>query len=408
MKPLRRRFILGTLASLAVTLAVLLVCIWIAGVEQMEKRADALLSALLEDELELPEQPVPVVLDVGYTVPGQLYPSCYVLHVAQDGTLLESAALGIWGKDEDAPERIAGDILGAEQDAGKLQEYRYGVRTLPDGSMRIVLLDQSVQIRTLYDMFLGGLKVSACCLIVVFFILIPVSDRAVRLYARGVERQKRFMTNAEHEMKTPVAIMQANLDAMELILGENKWSRNIRGQIDRLRALIGQLMLMSRLDETDGTLQKTSIDLSALILQECSSYQERFAQRAIRLDTQIEPGLRIKANGACISQLIHILLDNAAAYAPQGGWARIAVKRHGKRMTLEVSNSVSALPPCPPQMLFERFYRADEARTQKDGGSGIGLSAAKEIVRLHGGRLTAAYEEDHAIRFAAELPLETP
>ena len=406
MKRLRRRFILAAMASVSATLAVLLVCIWTAGVMQMEKRADMLLDVLLEDELELPEEPIPAVLNVGYTVPGQLYPSCYVLLADRDGTLLESTALGIWGKDEDAPERIVREILGAEQPAGKLGEYRYGVRDLPDGSVRIVLLDQSEQIRTLYDLFLGGLKVSACCLIGLFFLLIPVSGRVVRSYARNAERQKRFMTNAEHEIKTPVAIVQANLDAMELILGENKWSRNIRGQTERLRALIDQLMLVSKLEETDGALQKTSVDLSALAVQACSSHQERFAQREIRLTADIRPEIRMRANEECIRQLLHILLDNAAAYAPRRGWARARLEQRGRRILLQTSNSVAALPPCPPEMLFERFYRADAARTQKDGGSGIGLSAAKEIVRLHGGKLTAAYEGEHTISFTAELPQE--
>lgn len=404
MKRLRRRFVLGSLLSLSVILTILLFCFWAAGVVQMEKRADAILDALLEDGAELPDAPIPPLLDVGYAVPSQFYPACYVRNIHPDGTLLDSAAVGLWGKDTDTTEQVVTRILETGSEAGKMQEYRYAVRRLEDGGSRVVLLDQSVQIRTLYDMFLGGLKVSLYGLLGALIVLIPVSGRVVRSYTQNAERQKRFMTNAEHEIKTPVAIIQANLDAMELIQGENKWSRNIRSQTGRLRALIDQLTLVSKLDETDGRLPKDLIDLSALVSRACASDQERFAQRGIRLTAEITPELGMMGNEECIRQLVHILLDNAAAYALQGSWLSIGLEQRGKWIVLRAKNPVSALPACPPSMLFERFYRADEARTQKDGGSGIGLSAAREIVRLHGGKLSAVYGKDQTIEFIAELP----
>ena len=142
----------------------------------------------------------------------------------------------------------------------------------------------------------------------------------------------------------------------------------------------------------------------ALAAEEAEQYRERFAQRDLALRCEIAAGIWIRGSAAGMRQLMHALLDNAAQYADAGGWVELKLERSARRVQLTLRNSVSALPPCPPERLFERFYRGDSARTQGAAGCGVGLSAAQAIAEQHRGRIFAAYEEGPAVRFVLELP----
>lgn len=233
--------------------------------------------------------------------------------------------------------------------------------------------------------------------------VVLLSRRAIRPVAENMEKQRQFVTNAGHEIKTPLAIIQSNTDAMELYLGENKWTRNIREQTERLSGLMQNLLLLARMEEGGAPLQTSDVSLSRLTEESVHAFAETLEQQRIRLRTQIAPEVHLRADCGQLQQLLSILLDNMAKYTPQGGEAEVRLEKNGTDVILTAENTCDRLPALPPERLFERFCRGDAARTQKTGGCGIGLSAAAAITEANHGTISAEYILPDRIRFTVRF-----
>jgi signal transduction histidine kinase len=236
-----------------------------------------------------------------------------------------------------------------------------------------------------------------------FLILLLVSRRAVEPLAKNIERQQRFVTDAGHELKTPLAIILANTDALELHHGAGKWSANIRAQVQRLDGLMHHLLTLSRMDEGENTFPMAQVDVSRLVEEVLSSFGESAKQKGLQISTEIAPELIINASAESLALLVSVLADNAVKYADEGGTVAVKLAASGKKTVLEITNSCQTLPDAPPERLFERFFRGDAARTQKDGGYGIGLSVAQAVAAMHRGKIEAFYDDEHTVRFKVEL-----
>ena len=234
--------------------------------------------------------------------------------------------------------------------------------------------------------------------------VILFSERAVRPVLAGLEKQKQFITNAGHELKTPLAIIQSNNDASALIHGETKYSKNIRLQTQRLNALMTNLLTLARLDE-DRKLPMEKVDISELVGEMLPAYEELAAQRQISLSAKLLPHTFMQINRDIFSQMISVLLDNAVKYTPEGGSIAFFVTKDNGHIRITEENTCEMQAHSDAEQLFERFYRGDSARTQKStvSGYGIGLSAARAIAETFGGRLTAEYAENKTIRFTARF-----
>ncbi len=234
--------------------------------------------------------------------------------------------------------------------------------------------------------------------------MILFSGRVVRPIAAGMEKQKRFITNAGHELKTPLAIILSNNDASTLIHGETKYSKNIRLQTLRLNALMTNLLTLARLDE-DGKLPTEAVDISEAVCGMLSSYETSLSEKQITLSASVQPRVFMQVHRDTFMQMISILLDNAAKYTPEGGTILFSLTAEGSHVRIVEENTCADLPPLDTERLFERFYRGDTARTQSSASSGfgIGLSAARAIAETFGGKLTAEYPEAGKIRFTARF-----
>lgn len=166
------------------------------------------------------------------------------------------------------------------------------------------------------------------------------------------------------------AISEAVVD-MELYLGESKWSRNIKEQTRRLSGLMQDLLTLARMDEGAAPAQKAALSLSGLAEQALEPFLQPMEAQGIALERDIQPEVSLTADPAQLEQLLSLLLDNAVKYTGPGGRIRLSVKQEGKRARLCLENTCPQLPTVPPEKLFDRFYRGDAARTQKEGGYGI-------------------------------------
>ncbi|MBR5344030.1 MAG: HAMP domain-containing histidine kinase [Oscillospiraceae bacterium] len=276
---------------------------------------------------------------------------------------------------------------------GRIGAYLYRSVTRADGSRVTVFLDRSREradvLRVAAMSALAGLLGWGLMLLFVMFL----SKKAIEPVAQNMEKQKRFVTDAGHELKTPLAIILANTEAMELRQGESKYTKNIRGQVERLSGLTQNLLALARADEGHKPMDLTAFSLGELAEETARPFREPAELKGLSFSWELADGVEIRANRAQIGQLISILLDNAVKYSPEGGAVLLRVRKEGGKALLQVKNTVSDRS-VPAERLFDRFYRADAARTQKSGGYGIGLSAARAIAEAHRGSLSAAYEDD--------------
>ena len=305
---------------------------------------------------------------------------------------------------EEEARALAAQALDGDSDSGRSGRFRYLIQDVPGGRGKTaVFLDTSAErfsyLRVLLLSGAAGLVCWGCMLALV----ILLSRRAIRPIAESLEKQKQFVTNAGHELKTPLAIIQSNTEALELYNGESKWSRNIKEQILRLSGLMENLLALARMDE--GAVQPRAADfcLSDLLAEAAARFAQPMEARRLSLESEIAPGVHLHADPRQIEQMISLLLDNAVKYADEGGAVCLRLAETDRQVVLELENTCPSLPAVPPEKLFDRFYRGDGARTQKSGGYGIGLSAARSLAQANRGSLRADYVPPRRIRFTARF-----
>ena len=246
-------------------------------------------------------------------------------------------------------------------------------------------------------MIVISLIITAIAWILMFVLVSVLSRRAIAPIAENIVRQKQFVTNAGHELKTPLAIIMTNTEALELFNGESKWTRNIKAQTRRLNDLMQNLLTLSKMDEADLNLPMQDFDLGALIGETAAPFEEPAREKGLTLSVET-PQITVKANRDSMGQLIGILMDNAVKYTPEGGSILLTAFTEGNSVILREQNTVSPDDREEnPERLFDRFYRRDEARTQKKGGYGIGLSAARAIAAANRAQISAAYLEQNIV-----------
>lgn len=289
--------------------------------------------------------------------------------------------------------------------SGSLDSFRYTTSEAQDGTKVIVFLEISARrnavLRVAALSALAGVAGWGLMLLLVLLL----SKKAVAPIAANMERQRQFVTDAGHELKTPIAIIQANTEAMELINGRTKWSRNISEQVTRLGDLTQNLLTLARADEAPKEGSFAEVDFTALVEEAVRTYQEPMALRGLALEADVARNCRLHGSRSQLSTLLSILFDNAVKYASADSTVVLTLTSAEKTVRLRLENDCERLPDCPPDRLFDRFFRGDAARTQKSGGFGIGLSAAQVITLRHRGRISAEYSGEHRIAFTLTLPV---
>ena len=291
------------------------------------------------------------------------------------------------------------------QRTGRISGYLYLAHpdTTGQGRTDIIFLDPQKEEVSCLRVFALSVGLGIVCLSGMYLFVRRLSRRAIEPIAESMEKQRQFITDAGHELKTPLAIILSNTEAMELYQGESKWSRNIREQVGRLDGLTKNLLLLSRMEEYSENVVKEKLDLGELVGKMAEPFREPFALRGIELRMDLTDKIQITANREQIERLLSVLLENALKYASDNGEMVISLqhKNDGRRSkaTLLMENTCVELPEVSPETLFERFRRGDEARTRKKGGYGIGLAVAKACVEANGGSIRAIYEEPDRICF---------
>lgn len=285
---------------------------------------------------------------------------------------------------------------------GLVGSYRYR-KEYKDGQVRSIIFLDCKENQSFYHLAVTiTITVSTLltCLITVIFAI--ASKRAVRPFEINSNRQKQFITDASHELKTPLAIISANAEVLQYKGDGNEWTQNIIDQTKHMGKLINQLLVLAKLDEVQEKSEKQEADLKLLLEETIEPFEEVATQKKVTLKLHLEDGVTIRVNREQIAQLVSILTENAAKYVNDGGkivW-RLTKTQHGA--VLVVKNTTEKELPDTKRM-FDRFYRSDSSRSSKTGGQGIGLSIAKKIVDSHKGSITAK-AGDGMVTFRVSLP----
>ena len=266
--------------------------------------------------------------------------------------------------------------------------YRYLVSTTEDETV-VLFLNSEREIQTMRSLLWITLAIAAVCLLVVFGLVVLFSRRAITPYLKNMEAQKQFITNASHELKTPLTAISTSADVLAMEHDGDEWVHNIQVQSGRLAKLITNLVTLSRLDEEDPFPVRTEFSLSDALWEISEPFVSLLQAKGKTYTQDIADGLTVTGDRAAIQQMVSILLDNALKYSPDGGSISLTARRSGKKAEITVSNTTDGVRNIDAARLFDRFYRADESHSNTVSGTGIGLSIAKATVDAHSGKISA-------------------
>lgn len=329
-----------------------------------------------------------------------------------DGNFIMANTARIFSVNEDAAASYAKQVITSGKTSGFIGNLRYSVIE-EDGFNRVTFLDCGRMLDSFREFLYASILMSVAGLIVVFGIICFFAGRIVKPVAESYEKQKRFITDAGHEIKTPLTIIKANLDVMRMDMDDapedlaqdlNESLNDIDGQVDRLTSLTNDLVYLSRMEE-GANLTMTEVPVSEIVSETADSFKAVAEERNKTINAEITPLLSMQGSTKELEKLVSILMENALKYSPEGDDIRISLKQEGRNVILEVRNK--ALTPVPDEDLehvFERFYRTDKSRNSAAGGHGIGLSMASAIVSAHGGKIRAGSGDGTEFIVTATMP----
>lgn len=404
-RTLQKRFVVTAMAAISVLILLLLGAINAANFvivgNQIDRNLQMIADREMGGEAQLPSNDPPPrhFLDPPKNAYDTVLSSNYfVVRYDSNGNITNVDVSRTSSISEDDARGRAALAYVRGNESGRDGRFRYLAQTSPMGTT-IVFLDTSGERFSYLRILLLSAGVGAVCWGLMLALVVFLSRRAIRPMEENIQRQKQFVTNAGHEIKTPLAIIQSNAEALELYQGESKWSRNIKEQTQRLDGLMKNLLTLARMDEGAGTAQPEDLPLSQMVEERVGDFLQPMEGRGITLQQEIQPDLTLRGDRAQVEQLLSTLLDNCVKYTDEGGTVWVRLKREGRQLSLSVENTCTELPNVPPEKLFDRFYRGDTARTQKSGGYGIGLAVARSLAQANGGRLQAQYRTPNRICF---------
>ena len=393
IRRLRIQFIVLAMLSLLLLLAVIVTGMNLLNYRSVISDADEVLSIISQNRGVFPN------MDGGQgpfgrhphgMSPELPYESRYFsVLLADDGTVIRVDTGRIASVDESQAVADAKAVADSDNEKGFFEQFRY-IKTNDGQGTLITFLDCGRKLDAYHNFLLISIVMASAGFFIVFFVIVFFSGKFIQPIAESYEKQKRFITDAGHEIKTPLTIINANTDLLEMDIGENEYVDEIRQQAKRLTGLTNDLVSLARMEESDRTMPMIEFPLSEVVQDAAASFKAPAQAQNKQFNCNIKPMLSMNGNEEAISRLVLLLLDNALKYSPEGGVISLDLARQGKHLLLSVCNTVAEeINSEQLSHVFDRFYRSDPSRNSQTGGHGIGLSIAKAIVTAHGGKITA-------------------
>lgn len=322
----------------------------------------------------------------------------FTVEIAEDRTITSVNVESIAAISNEEARAYAVELLEKGEESGYIDCYRYQWT----GEM-YVFLNVERELNSFYN-FLKvsvGTSIMGLC---VFFLLVCISSKIVmRPVAESYAKQKRFITDASHEIKTPLTIIDANTEVIEMMEGESEWTQSIRNQIKRLTELTNKLVFLSKMDEENLQLEKEWFSLSNMMEDVIAEYIPMVEVSGRELQKHIAGDIKYCGDEGNLRRMVALLLDNAMKYTDEKGKITVELSEKGKNKVLTFYNTVETIEKGSQMLLFERFYRPDASRNSSTGGHGIGLSVVQAIAQAHKGKVEAYSKDGKSITFTITL-----
>ena len=313
--------------------------------------------------------------------------------------------------DTDSLSDALADALSSDANEGRIAQCHLAWRRESSAfGWRIAVADTTSIDSERDAQLVKSLELAGAGMLLVFAVAVVLSRWASRPVKLAWEQQHRFVADASHELKTPLAVIIANNEileksAPELPEGSRRWIESTQEEAERMRGLIEEMLELARTEEGAGsTRQNVDVDMSELVEGEALQFDAVAFEHGSSIETNIAPGIHVMGDPEQLERLVKTLVDNACKYAERGTEVDVALVRRGGLVELEVSNAGEPIPAEDLPHIFDRFYRSDKARARSTGGFGLGLAIAKGIVESHGGRISASSSAESGTTFTVRLP----
>ena len=420
IRRLRNRFIRITTLSVAAVVLLLTVILNVANYISTDSDLRGTLTLISENQGTIPvsdsaDVPEPTDSDGPPPAPpagmpggrdGRFTPETpfstryFVLRYADDGTLVLADLTKIASVTEDDTAAYLAAALENGEGYGRCGSFRFLVVKTGENQNMAIFQDSYQQLRAMRTVLVWSLAADAGCTLLVLLLVVLLSRRAIDPVVRSAQQQKQFITDASHELKTPITVIATSLKVLEMEVGQQKWIDKAQAQTEKLTELVNSLVTLSRMDEEESPLKMAPFPISDAVTETAESFREHALSQGHGLTLAIQPGLTYRGDEYAVRQLVSILLDNAVKYAAPGSPITLALEKSRRGVVLRSGNRCTEPGGIDTEKLFDRFYQADPSRGS--GGFGVGLSIARSIAEGHHGTIRAELEGED-IRFTAEL-----
>lgn len=294
-------------------------------------------------------------------------------------------------KSDDVTDEIrnyAIEVCKRNSDEGYIGNYIYKVRKIGLNGKEVTLIESESTIKELRTTIIIAIVVGILGLILIYIIAKKISKTIVRPVAESFEKQKQFVSDASHELKTPLAVIEANADVLQDKVGDNKWISYIQNEVQSMNKLVNDLLVLARMENTN-TINNQKFNLSKEVQMSVSVFESMIYEKKIELETNINDGIEFNGEKEDIKHIISILLDNAIKHTKENGKIIVNTLKEKNNIKIEVKNQGESIPEEERKKIFERFYRVDKARNRNEKRYGLGLSIAKGIVEKYKGTIEA-------------------
>lgn len=411
IKKLQRKFTALAIISVLAVLLLMIGMINIVSYSKVVSTADNLLAMIAGNNGTFPDKaPVargqkPLGQGNDVTPETRFESRFFTVTIKDDGSISSTDIKMIASVNSTEATSYARKTSKKSFDSGFINNYRYKKNRI-DGGTQYIFLDCTRSLGNFHTFLYNSIGISALGFAVVALLIFFISRIIVKPASESYEKQRRFITDASHEIKTPLTIIDADASVAEMENGNNEWLDDIKVQTQRLTELTGELVYLSRMEEPEKASAKMlEFPFSELVSETAKSFEARAKVDDKSFSYDVEPLLTLRGDEGSIKKLTSIVLDNAFKYSDDHGRIRLSADRKGKYIRLSVYNTAPSVSSLDLPHLFDRFFRADESRNSETGGYGIGLSVAAAIVSKHKGRIVASSDDEKSLLITATFPV---
>ena len=396
LQKMRLRMILSSMLAFFAVITLIAVLVNVADYIVMTNRVDQTLDYILSYEERIPnvpeqEGPPPAGPGPFMEIPdveANYMTRFFVVRFDLSGNPIFASTDYVAAVDKEAAVEYAQEALSKGDERGYINDYRYVVES--NGVTQVVIfLNASKELQYMRTLGSLSLFVSGVSLLLVFALVVLFSGKAIKPIADNIKTQKQFITNASHELKTPITSISTSIDVLSIEHGDDEWTENIKSQVGRMSKLVGELVTLSRLDEDIPVPNKEKFSLSNAAWETVEVYEPHAKAEGKNFQVSIEDDVYMTGDKAAIQRMLSVLIDNAIKYSDENGDIKVSVCKTRFESVRAVDNTCDYDVPPDTDRLFDRFYRPDESRSTTTGGNGVGLAIAKAVVEAHGGTITA-------------------